>query len=70
MSPPMRNQVIQAPNFRPPSPHSSRCSSVSARRQRDARKPMTLTTPKSSAKTTSSNHWIIAPTGTNANWIQ
>ncbi len=32
-SPPSRNQVIQPPKLRPPSPHSSRCSIDSALRQ-------------------------------------
>src|SRR5215831_18463372 len=44
MSPPSRNQVTNVPKPRPPSPHSLRCSVSSARRQRAAAKPTSVTT--------------------------
>src|SRR3712207_2451999 len=53
-SPPSRNQVIHEPKLRPPRPHSSRCMRPSARRNREAAKPMTATSRKSTSTTTSS----------------
>src|SRR5664279_3337088 len=53
MSPPIRNQVIQVPNWRPPRPHSSRCARVFGRRQCAAAKPKTVTRPKKKTKTAS-----------------
>src|SRR5256885_5465979 len=44
MSPPSRNQVMNMPKPRPPSPHSLRCSLSSAWRQRAAAKPTRVTT--------------------------
>src|SRR5215469_3397594 len=44
MSPPSRNQVMNMPKPRPPSPHSFRCSRSSAWRQRAAAKPTMVTT--------------------------
>src|SRR6266566_786674 len=44
MSPPSRNQVMNMPKPRPPSPHSLRCSRSSAWRQRAAAKPTSVTT--------------------------
>src|SRR6266550_1253364 len=43
MSPPSRNQVMNMPKPRPPSPHSLRCSRSSAWRQRAAAKPTSVT---------------------------
>src|SRR5215472_16031543 len=43
MSPPSRNQVMNMPKPRPPSPHSLRCSLSSAWRQRAAAKPTMVT---------------------------
>src|SRR4249919_1805569 len=43
MSPPSRNQVMNMPKPRPPSPHSLRCSLSSAWRQRAAAKPTKVT---------------------------
>src|SRR5436309_1112416 len=43
MSPPSRNQVMNMPKPRPPSPHSLRCSLSSAWRQRAAAKPTSVT---------------------------
>src|SRR5215469_3227913 len=44
MSPPSRNQVMNMPKPRPPSPHSFRCSRSSAWRQRAAAKPTRVMT--------------------------
>src|SRR6266487_4575556 len=44
MSPPSRNQVMNMPKPRPPSPHSLRCSLSSAWRHRAAAKPTSVTT--------------------------
>src|SRR5215831_7234059 len=44
MSPPSRNQVMNVPKPRPPSPHSLRCNLSSARRQRAAAKPTPVMT--------------------------
>src|SRR6266576_2126630 len=44
MSPPSRNQVMNMPKPRPPSPHSLRWSLSSAWRQRAAAKPTSVTT--------------------------
>ena len=44
---------MKEPKPRPPRPHSSRDSSL-ARRQREARKPMTVTRAKRRTKTTTS----------------
>jgi hypothetical protein len=57
-SPPIRNQVTQAPKFRPPSPHSSRWARLSGRRQRAATKPSALTRRNRIVKTTISVTWF------------
>ena len=46
MSPPSKNQVIQPPNLRPPSPHSSRSLSDFVLRQRAATNPSPETSTK------------------------
>src|ERR1044071_2383371 len=51
-SPPTRNQVIQPPKLRPPSPHSSRWAMSFGARHFAARKPMPLTTRNRTLKTT------------------
>src|SRR3954451_7175958 len=48
-APPSRNQVTTEPNLRPPRPHSFSLAR-SPRRQRDARKPIAVTAPKSRMK--------------------
>src|SRR5436305_9247593 len=60
-SPPIRNQVIQVPELRPPRPHSSRWASVSGRRQRAATKPSALTARNRMVKTTISATWFLMP---------
>src|SRR5450631_1254262 len=60
MSPPIRNQVIQVPNWRPPRPHSSRWARVFGRRQCAAAKPITVTTPNKKTKTASAAGSISA----------
>ena len=48
--------MIQVPKLRPPSPHSSRCSSDFALRHREATKPIPETSANRTMKMTSSIH--------------
>ncbi len=52
--------MIQVPNWRPPSPHSSICASVLGRRQHAATKPITVTRAKKKMKTASADQSMVS----------